>query len=154
MRVQPAERLASVENVSGQTFIGRYGPCIAHLATAFAIERRLISDDDDLFARRGSIDCSTVPDERNHLPLSFGGCIAGEFSASRIFSNVEPDFVRRLFAGPLPRSSSGGPLLGHGGIESGAVAAAGLRPQGVRSEERRVGKGCVSTCRSRWTPEH
>src|SRR3546814_9376769 len=49
MRVQPAERLASVENVSGQTFIGRYGPCIAHLATAFAIERRLISDDDDLF---------------------------------------------------------------------------------------------------------
>src|SRR3546814_19952586 len=23
-----------------------------------------------------------------------------------------------------------------------------------RSEERRVGKGCVSTCRSRWTPYH
>src|SRR3546814_11912186 len=23
-----------------------------------------------------------------------------------------------------------------------------------RSEERRVGKECVSTCRSRWTPEH
>src|SRR3546814_11307304 len=24
----------------------------------------------------------------------------------------------------------------------------------VRSEERRVGKGCVSTCRSRWSPKH
>src|SRR3546814_11839610 len=24
----------------------------------------------------------------------------------------------------------------------------------VRSEERRVGKGCVSTCRSRWWPAH
>src|SRR3546814_17569854 len=24
----------------------------------------------------------------------------------------------------------------------------------VRSEERRVGKECVSTCRSRWTPSH
>src|SRR3546814_15552162 len=24
----------------------------------------------------------------------------------------------------------------------------------VRSEERRVGKECVSTCRSRWSPEH
>src|SRR3546814_19725004 len=24
----------------------------------------------------------------------------------------------------------------------------------VRSEERRVGKGCVSTCRSRWWPYH
>src|SRR3546814_12387115 len=25
---------------------------------------------------------------------------------------------------------------------------------GVRSEERRVGKECVSTCRSRWSPSH
>src|SRR3546814_4567713 len=25
---------------------------------------------------------------------------------------------------------------------------------GIRSEERRVGKGCVSTCRSRGTPSH
>src|SRR3546814_12826632 len=37
-----------------------------------------------------------------------------------------------------------------------------LRPEGrnddaaiaVRSEERRVGKECVSTCRSRWSPYH
>src|SRR3546814_8190436 len=29
------------------------------------------------------------------------------------------------------------------------------RPAGaVRSEERRVGKECVSTCRSRWSPYH
>src|SRR3546814_13884126 len=27
-------------------------------------------------------------------------------------------------------------------------------PPGVRSEERRVGKECVSTCRSRWSPNH
>src|SRR3546814_4251302 len=26
--------------------------------------------------------------------------------------------------------------------------------QGQRSEERRVGKECVSTCRSRWSPYH
>src|SRR3546814_15686686 len=25
---------------------------------------------------------------------------------------------------------------------------------GIRSEERRVGKECVSTCRSRWSPIH
>src|SRR3546814_18019046 len=24
----------------------------------------------------------------------------------------------------------------------------------IRSEERRVGKGCVSTCKSRWSPYH
>src|SRR3546814_11596706 len=26
--------------------------------------------------------------------------------------------------------------------------------RGLRSEERRVGKECVSTCRSRWSPYH
>src|SRR3546814_17408294 len=31
--------------------------------------------------------------------------------------------------------------------------AAEAAPAG-RSEERRVGKGCVSTCRSRWSPYH
>src|SRR3546814_13998166 len=29
-----------------------------------------------------------------------------------------------------------------------------LRWEPVRSEERRVGKECVSTCRSRWSPYH
>src|SRR3546814_9841463 len=29
-----------------------------------------------------------------------------------------------------------------------------LRPGVDRSEERRVGKECVSTCRSRWSPYH
>src|SRR3546814_13455085 len=28
------------------------------------------------------------------------------------------------------------------------------RCKGIRSEERRVGKECVSTCRSRWSPYH
>src|SRR3546814_20463092 len=28
----------------------------------------------------------------------------------------------------------------------------GAPPSGQRSEERRVGQGCVSTCRSRWSP--
>src|SRR3546814_13468469 len=30
----------------------------------------------------------------------------------------------------------------------------GSGPENVRSEERRVGKECVSTCRSRWSPYH
>src|SRR3546814_1755986 len=34
--------------------------------------------------------------------------------------------------------------------ESGKGCAGG----GIRSEERRVGKECVSTCRSRWSPYH
>src|SRR3546814_19621948 len=45
-------------------------------------------------------------------------------------------------------------------LEESAYAALKEMPeahaivQGKRSEERRVGKECVSTCRSRWSPYH
>src|SRR3546814_15063574 len=35
-----------------------------------------------------------------------------------------------------------------------SVREGGGRRRGIRSEERRVGKECVSTCRSRWSPYH
>ena len=36
----------------------------------------------------------------------------------------------------------------------GSFALIGLKVTSPRSEERRVGKECVSTCRSRWSPYH
>src|SRR3546814_14065538 len=40
-------------------------------------------------------------------------------------------------------------------LEGILVAEVGPAPaQTFRSEERRVGKECVSTCRSRWSPAH
>src|SRR3546814_18102817 len=43
-------------------------------------------------------------------------------------------------------------VLGNAGV---VVVAVGLEVHDeVRSEERRVGKACVSTCRSRWSPYH
>src|SRR3546814_11264548 len=42
-----------------------------------------------------------------------------------------------------------------GPIPDGAQGRARERPSpSERSEERRVGKECVSTCRSRWSPYH
>src|SRR3546814_19315573 len=38
--------------------------------------------------------------------------------------------------------------------ESACFGAASVVRTGDRSEERRVGKECVSTCRSRWSPYH
>src|SRR3546814_4523280 len=35
-----------------------------------------------------------------------------------------------------------------------AMEAAAADDDSARSEERRVGKECVSTCRSRWSPDH
>src|SRR3546814_11594384 len=47
---------------------------------------------------------------------------------------------------------------GGGGSSSGAFLAQAARAMMdvamIRSEERRVGKECVSTCRSRWSPYH
>src|SRR3546814_14056562 len=39
-------------------------------------------------------------------------------------------------------------------LEHGAVAMLGRIRDVQRSEERRVGKECVSKCRSRWSPYH
>src|SRR3546814_10585074 len=45
-----------------------------------------------------------------------------------------------------------GPYQGQGPGKMGGILPPGSRHR--RSEERRVGKECVSTCRSRWSPYH
>src|SRR3546814_16320025 len=39
-------------------------------------------------------------------------------------------------------------------LDSWGVSTPSYGDNGGRSEERRVGKECVSTCRSRWSPYH
>src|SRR3546814_10945835 len=43
---------------------------------------------------------------------------------------------------------------GRDGEEAFNAAAVALADRMDRSEERRVGQECVSTCRSRWSPDH
>src|SRR3546814_13669279 len=57
----------------------------------------------------------------------------------------DPAERTRILAVPTVRRVSLGPRVLR--ADTAAVAAVSLR-----SDERRVGKGCVSTCRSRWTP--
>src|SRR3546814_18361000 len=54
----------------------------------------------------------------------------------------------------LPGGAAADAVEDHGGRPPAQVGADLLRPVGVlvRSEERRVGKECVSPCRSRWSP--
>src|SRR3546814_13634769 len=42
----------------------------------------------------------------------------------------------------------------HAALAAQAALVYVVGPTGLRSEERRVGKECVSTCRSRWSPYH
>src|SRR3546814_6513409 len=57
--------------------------------------------------------------------------------------------LRRRFVGDLALQRRA-----PGELHALGVAELGFERLGDRSEERRVGKECVSTCRSRWSPYH
>src|SRR3546814_16922591 len=61
-------------------------------------------------------------------------------------------FGQIINSGAIEATSS----LFNGGeiVNFGAIRALGMTLNQGRSEERRVGKECVSTCRSRWWPYH
>src|SRR3546814_11367889 len=74
----------------------------------------------------------TVTLERGHrYPIAVDATGGVDLAWKRISTAPEAD---------LDRAAAGADVL---------VAVVGLR-----SEERRVGKECVSTCRSRWSPYH
>src|SRR3546814_11109782 len=72
----------------------------------------------------------------------------------------EPEDVYEAYSavGPLPGVDVGGSLLGlpsdEGDDEEEDDGSQDAAQAAARSEERRVGKECVSTCRSRWSPYH
>src|SRR3546814_1661194 len=53
-----------------------------------------------------------------------------------------------------PVSETIGSISGSGAGRLGLQSRHETREPWTRSEERRVGKECVSTCRSRWSPYH
>src|SRR3546814_15781270 len=85
------------------------------------------------------------------------------FLSSRIERDSVPPFQpeqRPRFVGGggrQPHFAENADRLGHL-LDVGSGQSAGFNEKTVlqpnRSEERRVGKECVSTCRSRWSPSH
>src|SRR3546814_4796509 len=65
---------------------------------------------------------------------------------TQLMHAAENDEVKAIF---MPHNSGGGAV---DGLEE--LAEAIYAHSARRSEERRVGKECVSTCRSRWSPSH
>src|SRR3546814_16554762 len=69
------------------------------------------------------------------------------------------EYVEELTQGPLveymrPAFWPNTPDILGGVLRDGPPSAFALRLVLARSEESRVGKECVSTCRSRWSPDH
>src|SRR3546814_2814687 len=77
------------------------------------------------------------------------------------------DWSSDVCSSDLEASGEASTVTGKNGFASGtnstavgfAASAGSMFPGGAfanadRSEERRVGKECVSTCRSRWSPDH
>src|SRR3546814_9727254 len=75
-----------------------------------------------------------------------------------IFGEIDRIAIPALMVGERGRFEDA-VHLAHPGLEHGHVAIVGEeggvdQRRSARSEERRVGKECVSTCRSRWSPYH
>ena len=75
------------------------------------------------------------------------------------FDTYKLTFVEEPSAGTMPPKNSNEYYIARVRNNGGSVTILDERTQywtlgGSRSEERRVGKECVSTCRSRWSPYH
>src|SRR3546814_11354014 len=71
-----------------------------------------------------------------------------ELAANRLYYHRPLATLPDILLIDIPLRFSGG------GLALGRYYPVILESLAERSEERRVGKECVSTCRSRWSPSH
>src|SRR6056297_3043385 len=91
-------------------------------------------------------------DRRTQGPCQGAGCILASvlfffFKQKTAYEILRSNWSSDVCSSDL-RDRAMLELMGYAGFRSGEVL--NLK----RSEERRVGKECVSTCRSRWSPYH
>src|SRR3546814_18585957 len=90
---------------------------------------------------------SDLVGEGMHASMGPGNTMTVRDDESGVSANFGVTSSTRENGGKKPASAGGKPSGGKYDATSG-----GGKPG--RSEERRVGKECVSTCRSRWSPYH
>src|SRR3546814_12352674 len=98
--------------------------------------------------------------ERWPIPRMGRAALRSRSFGQALHRHFDPEFLNRIDRTLQFESIQGDRLKAVLDVELGKLAQR-LARQGVRlqvdearSEERRVGKECVSTCRSRWSPYH
>src|SRR3546814_20551046 len=92
-------------------------------------------------------------DQENRAALTLSRMVAFTVSMEpleKLRGKAAADLLLRRAQGLMAM----GPLLFVTVVEADQRPIADLASPGLRSEERRVGKECVRTCRSRWSPYH
>src|SRR3546814_14377284 len=107
----------------------------------------------DLAAKRAGADVETAavePHHRDAEALAFGADQILRRHADRIEHHLRGRLRMPAELAFLRAEADAGHVL------FAQQARNALRPilTGARSEERRVGKECVSTCKTRWAPDH
>ena len=148
-RVKLAERFRRVLNIAFEAIERGQFSGVADLPAAFAVEGRLVEDHGHRFARRGAVDARAVLDQGEHDALAFVARVAGEFGRADFLGEVVPQIVAGGFARALPRGARGGFLLGHGGVEAGAVDGEAAGAQRVLGQVVGEAEGVVELERGR-----
>src|SRR3546814_7147046 len=92
----------------------------------------------------GGLDFVRVKANKNTLRDADGNTLADN-TLDAWMGSIGRSFFDKMFGLDHPRLVEGGNSILNAQDDVGQI---------LRSEERRVGKECVSTCRSRWSPEH
>src|SRR3546814_11903472 len=100
-----------------------------------------------IFGRVKSLDAILATAEKKSLHRSLGPIQLTLLGVGAIIGTG-------IFVLTAAAAQKAGPGMMWSFVIAGSVCAVAALCYSERSEERRVGKECVSTCRSRWWPDH
>ena len=93
MGVQSAEGLRGILDGNLQSIVAPDRARIARLTATFAVERRLVGEDDHGLAAIRGRNFLAIDHQRYHPPFTFGRGVAGELGRAFAFGDIEPQFV-------------------------------------------------------------
>ena len=118
-------------------------PGIADLTAGFAVERRLVEDDEAGLAGLHFLHLPAVLQERQHDAFGGLGVVAEEFGGADALLDAEPHGLGRRLARAGPGRARLLALALHGGVEGIRIDADAARLQGVLREVEREAVGIV-----------